>query len=163
MQQQQKPPTKLSLIPNINLVFLRGQPPIKRAPTDAVDTCESRPGHFIIIWSVEQGPLGGFLLSPCHCYNKVETGARPLGYSWWQVGPSDSAATYNAPSQSEGPRGEQWGSLRLKKLGCACFPLTKMSCEVFTCRNHNFKCELKSLTHERQHVNENFEWKCAHM
>lgn len=120
----------LSLIPNINLVFLRGQPPIKRAPTAAVNTCESRPSHFIIIWSVEKGPLGGFLLSPCHCYNKVETGARPLGYGWWQVGPSDSAGTYNAPSHSEGPRGEHWGSLRLKKLGCACLSLKNVQANV---------------------------------
>lgn len=28
-------------------------------------------------------------LVPHHCYNKVETGACPLGYSWWQVTPSN--------------------------------------------------------------------------
>lgn len=93
-----------------------GQPPIKQALTAAIDTCESRPGHFII-WSVKQGSLGDIPLSPCHCFNKVETGACPLGYSWWQVSPSDSAATHNALSHSQGPEGTM-GSLSLKKLGC---------------------------------------------
>lgn len=58
------------------------QPPIKQALTATIDTCESRPGHFIIIRPLKQGSLGGIPLSPCHCYNKVEIGAAPLGYGW---------------------------------------------------------------------------------
>ncbi len=113
----------LSLISNIDQFtgIFEGQPPIKQALTATIDTCESRPGHFIIIWSLKQGSLGSIPLSPCRCYNKVETGACPLGYSWWQVSPSDSA-THNALSQLPGPEGSM-GSLSKKKSGCVQHPV----------------------------------------
>lgn len=103
-----------------------GQPPIKQALTAAIDTCESRPGHFIIMWSPKQGSLGSLSLSPCHCGNKVETGACPLGYSWWQVGPSHSEATHNAHSHSQSNRGTM-GSLSEGRSGCLGEPVCWLS------------------------------------
>lgn len=85
-----------------------GKPSIKPVLTAAIDTCESRPGHFIIMWSLKQGSLGSILLSPCHCYHKVETGAYPLGYNWWQASFSDSVAMHNTVSLLWA-QSKQWG------------------------------------------------------
>lgn len=85
--------------------------------TATIDTCECKPGRIIIIWSLKQGSLEGNPLSLCHCYNKIETEVCPLGFSWWQVSPSDFVAVHNALSQSQNPEGTMV-LLSPEKLGC---------------------------------------------
>lgn len=55
--------------------------------TTVVNTCESWPGSFIIIWLLKQGPLESTLLSLCHCYNRLKMGGLYPGL-WLVTGKS---------------------------------------------------------------------------
>lgn len=111
-----------------------GQPPIKRHPSK----CRQLPSTLV---NPEQVTLSSsdrwnkvpLKVSPCPSDN-VEAGASPLGYSWWQVRPSDLAATHNALSQSQGPEGTMV-LLSPEKLGCvwgALYAHCLYTCNCFT-------------------------------